>query len=175
MDPTAPVSRQASVTMRCDPWGPVITRLVFCLVCGGLGIDNAMMFKPWAPGPDWLDAILAVVLIGIGIWSVIAWLSSWLTIDRVNNRLLLKRFTFWDINEGQPRVIPLDAIAAVVLKPQRRVQLLKPNRIELRLSDGERVVVSTIASLMGGMAVQAQEIADAIDCAYEEQDAPDKK
>ncbi len=163
------------VTMRCDPWGPVITRRVFCLVCGGFGIDNAMTFRPWAPGPDWLDAILGVGLIVVGIWSVIAWLSSWLTIDRANDRLLLKRFTFWDINEGQPRVIPLKAIAAVVLTRQRRAQLLRPKRIELRLTDGEKVPVSTISSLMSGMAVQGQQIADAIDCTYEEQDEPDKR
>lgn len=175
MDSIAPVSSDSVVTMRCDPRGPVITRLVFCVVCGGLGIDNAMTSRPWAPGPDWLDAVLGVVLFGAGICSVIAWLSSWLAIDRANDRLLLKRFTFWDINEGQPRVIPLKAIAAVVLTPQRRAQLLRPKRIELRLTDGEKVPVSTISSLMAGMAVQGQEIANAIDCAYEEQEEPNKK
>jgi hypothetical protein len=175
MDSVAPVANQTSVTLRCDPWGPVITRLVFCLVCGALGIDNAMTFRPWAPGPDWLDALLAVVLIGIGVWGVIGRLSSWLMIDRANNRLLLKRFTVWDISEGQPRVIPLDAIAAVVLTPQRRPQLLKPKRLELRLTDGEKLPVSTICSLMGGMAIQGQQIADAIDCPYEEQEEPNKK
>lgn len=175
MDSIAPVSSQASVTMRCDPWGPVITRLVFCLVCGGFGIDNAMAFRPWAPGNEWLDGLLGVGLIGAGIWGVVCWLASWLTIDRANNRLLLKRFTLWDIDEGQPRVIPLDAIDAVVLTPQRRPQLLHPNRIELRLTDGEKVPVSTIASLLGGMAIQGQRIAEAINCRYEEQEAPDKK
>jgi hypothetical protein len=75
--------------MRCDPWGPVIARLVFCAFFGWLGLVNATAFKPWAPGTDWGDGLLGVGLIGAGIWGVIGWLSSWLTIDRANDRLLL--------------------------------------------------------------------------------------
>ena len=175
MDSIAPVASQASVTMRCDPWGPVIARLVFGLFFGGLGIDNAMTFRPWAQGNEWLDGLLGVGLIGAGILGVVGWLSSWLTIDRVNKRLVLKRFSFWDVGEEQPRVIPLEVIDAVVLTPQRRPQLLLPNRIELRLTDGEKVPVSTICSMLRGMTIQGQRLAAAIDCRYEEQEEPDKK
>jgi len=175
MDSIAPVASQTSVTLRCDPWGPVMARLVFCVVCGWIGFVNATTFRPWAPGTDWTDLILGIGLFGAGLWGVIGWLASWLTVDRVEKRLMLKRFTFWNAGDEQPRVIPLEAIDAVVLTPQRRAQLLRPNRIELRLTDGEKVPVSTICSLMWGMAIQGRRIADAINCRYEEQEEPDPK
>jgi len=175
MDSVAPVSSQTSVTMRCDPWGPVITRLVFCSVCGWLLFDNATSFKPWAPGTDWAGALFGLAVIGVGIWGVIGWLASSLTVDRASNRLLLNRFSLWAREDEQPRLIPLDEIDAVVLTPQRRAQLLLPNRIELRLKDGEKVPVSTICSLMWGMAIQGKRLAEAINCRYEEQEEPDKK
>jgi hypothetical protein len=87
---------------------------------------------------------------------------------------LLDRFSLWR-QTSDPRVIALEAIDAVVLTPQRRAQLLLPNRIELRLKDGEKVPVSTICSLMSGMAIQGKRLAEAIDCRYEEQEAPDNK
>jgi hypothetical protein len=175
MDSVAPVSSQSTITMRCDPWGPVLTRLVFCSVCGWLLLGDATMFKPWAPGTDWGGLLFSLALIGAGIWGVVGWLASSLTVERSNRRLLLNRFSFWSSSDGQPRVIPLEAIDAVVLTPQRRVQLILPNRIELRLTDGTKVPVSTICSLMWGMAIQGKRLAEAISCRYEEQEEPDKK
>jgi len=175
MDSVAPVSNQTSVTMRCDPWGPVITRLVFCSVCGWLLFDNATSFKPWAPGTDWAGALFGLAVIGAGLWGVVGWLASSLMVDRASNRLLLNRFSLWTRDDEHPRPIPLDEIDAVVLTPQRRAQLLLPNRIELRLKDDEKVPVSTICSLMWGMAIQGKRLAEAINCRYEEQEEPDKK
>jgi hypothetical protein len=175
MDSITPVSSQASITMRCDPWGPVIARLVFCSVCGWLLFDNAVAFKAWAPGTDWGGALFGLGVIGAGIWGVIGWLASSLTVDRADSRLRLNRFSLWTRDDEQPRVIPLEAIDAVVLTPQRRAQLLLPNRIELRLKDGEKVPVSTICSQMWGMAIQGKRLAEAINCSYEEQEEPDKK
>jgi hypothetical protein len=53
--------------------------------------------------------------------------------------------------------------------------LILPNRIELRLTEGEKVPVSTICSLMWGMAIQGKRLAEAIGCRYEEQEEPNKK
>jgi len=175
MDSVAPVSNQTSVTMRCDPWGPVIARLVFCSICGWLLFDNATSFKPWAPGTDWAGALFGLAVIGAGLWGVVGWLASSLMVDRASNRLLLNRFSLWTRDDEHPRPIPLDEIDAVVLTPQRRAQLLLPNRIELRLKDDEKVPVSTICSLMWGMAIQGKRLAEAINCRYEEQEEPDKK
>ncbi len=174
MDSAAPVSSRSIVTLRCDPWGPVLARLVFCSICGWLLFDNATTFKPWAPGTDWGGALFGLGVIGAGLWGVLGWLASSLMIDRPAQRLLLDRFSLWR-QTPDPRVIPLDAIDAVVLTPQRRAELLLPNRIELRLKDGEKVPVSTICSLMSGMAIQGKRLADAIDCRYEKQETPDQK
>jgi hypothetical protein len=175
MDSVAPVSSQSFVTMRCDPWGPVVVRLVFCSICGWILFDNATTFKPWASGNDWAGALFGLGVIGAGLWGVIGWLSSSLTVDHMSRRLLLDRFSLRKRDDEGPRIIPLDAIDAVVLTPQRRAQLLLPNRIELRLKAGEKVPVSTICSMMWGMAVQGKRLADAIDRRYEEQEEPDKK
>jgi len=175
MDSVAPVSNQTSVTMRCDPWGPVLARLIFCSICGAILFDNAISFKPWAPGTDWAGALFGLAVIGAGLWGVVGWLASSLTVDRASNRLLLNRFSLWAREGELPRLIPLDEIDAVVLTPQRRAQLLLPNRIELRLKDDEKVPVSTICSLMWGMAIQGKRLAEAINCRYEEQEEPDKK
>ena len=175
MDSVAPVSSQTSVTMRCDPWGPVLARLIFCSICGAILFDNAISFKPWAPGTDWAGALFGLAVIGAGLWGVVGWLASSLTVDRASNRLLLNRFSLWAREGELPRLIPLDEIDAVVLTPQRRAQLLLPNRIELRLKDDEKVPVSTICSLMWGMAIQGKRLAEAINCRYEEQEEPDKK
>ena len=175
MESVTSVARQSSVTMRCDPWGPVIARLVFCSVCGWILFNNATAFRPWAPDPNWIGALFGLGVIGAGIWGVVGWLASSLTVERSNRRLLLDRFNFWSTGQEEPRVIPLDTIDAVVLTPQRRAQLLLPNRIELRLKDGEKVPVSTICSMMWGMAIQGKRLAAAIGCRYEEQEEPDKK
>ena len=151
-----------------------MARFVFCSICGWILFDNATTFKPWAFGTDWAGALFGLGVIGAGLWGVLGWLASSLTIDRPAQRLLLDRFSLWR-QTADPRVIALEAIDAVVLTPQRRAQLLLPNRIELRLKDGEKVPVSTICSLMGGMAIQGKRLADAIDCRYEEQEAPDQK
>ncbi len=152
MESVAPVSGQSCVTMRCDPWRPVLARLVFCTVCGGLLLDNATMFKPWAPGTDWAGLLFALAVIGAGLWGVVGWLASSLAIDRAAGRLILNRFSLW-AQSTEPRVIPIEVIEAVVLTPQRRAQLILPNRIELRLKGGEKVPVSTICSNMWGMAI----------------------
>ena len=62
---------------------------------------------------------------------MIGWVASSLTVDHAARRLLLDRFSFWTQDNEQPLVIPLDTIDAVVLTPQRRAQLLLPNRVEL--------------------------------------------
>jgi hypothetical protein len=103
------------------------------------------------------------------------WLGSSLTVDRAASRLLLHRVSAWKLDGEGPRIISLDRIDAVVLTPQRRMQLLLPNRIELRLTDGEKVPVSTVVSQMKGVAIQGKRIAEAIDCPYEEQEKPDKR
>jgi hypothetical protein len=175
MDSIAPVSNQSSVTMRCDPWGPVLARLVFCSICGWIIFDNATTFEPWAPGTDWAGAVFGLGVIGAGLWGVIGWLTSSLTVDHAARRLRLDRFSLWARDEERPQVIPLDTIDAVVLTPQRRAQLLLPNRIELRLRNGEKVPVSTICSSMWGMAIQGKRLAEALGCRYEEQEEPDKK
>jgi hypothetical protein len=175
MESIAPASGELSVTMRCDPWGPVLARLVFCSICGWLLFDNATTFKPWAPGTDWGGALFGLGVIGGGLWGVIGWAASSLTIDQEAGRLLLDRFSLWTQDSERPFVIPLDAIDAVVLTPQRRAQLLLPNRIELRLKDGKKVPVSTICSMMWGMAIQGRRLAETIHCRYEEQEEPDKK
>ena len=117
--------------MRCDPGGPVLARLVFCSICGWLLFDNAITFKPWAPGTDWAGALFGLGVIGAGLWGMIGWVASSLTVDHAARRLLLDRFSFWTRDNEQPLVIPLDTIDAVVLTPQRRAQLLLPNRVEL--------------------------------------------
>jgi hypothetical protein len=160
--------------MRCDPWGPVLARLVFCSICGWLLFDSATTFKPWAPNTDWAGALFGLGVIGAGLWGVVGWIASSLTIDYAARRLVLDRFSLWR-ETTDPRIIALDAIDAVVLTPQRRAQLLLPNRIELRLKGGEKVPVSTICSLMWGMAIQGKRLAEAINCRYEEQEEPDKK
>jgi hypothetical protein len=175
MDSSAPVSRQSLVTMRCDPWGPVVARLAFCSICGWIIFDNATTFKPWAPGTDWAGALFGLGVIGAGLWGMIGWVASSLTIDYAARRLRLDRFSLWKQDDARPLVVPLDEIDAVVLTPQRRAQLLLPNRIELRLGDGKKVPVSTICSLMWGMAIQGKRLAKALDCRYEEQEKPDKK
>jgi hypothetical protein len=175
MDSVAPASRQTFVRMRCDPWGPVLARLVFCSICGWFLFDNATTFKPWAPNTDWAGALFGLGVMGAGLWGAVGWLASSLTIDRAARQLALSRFSLWTRDGESPRIIPLEAIDAVVLTPQRRAQLLLPNRIELRLKDGEKVPISTICSLMWGMAIQGKRLAEAINCRYEEQEEPDKK
>jgi len=174
MESSAPVSGQSYITMRCDPWGPVLTRLVFCMVCGGLLLHLASEFRPWAPGTDWGQLLLGLGTIGAGLWGVLGWLASSLSVDRAAGRLSLDRFSLW-AQSTEPRIIPLEVIEAVVLTPQRRAQLILPNRIELRLQGGEKVPVSTICSNMWGMAIQAKRLAEAIGCRYEEQENPDPK
>ncbi|HEX4195523.1 MAG TPA: hypothetical protein VHY80_20610 [Stellaceae bacterium] len=167
MDPTASASRQASVTLRCDPWGPVIARFAFCAITGAVLSYTS---------DDIVEGLVGLAIIGIGFWWVFVWLMSSLTVDRANNRVLLDRVTARFSGRESSRVIPRDAIDAVVLTPQLRYgPLLLPNRIELRLKNGEKLPVSNICSMMGGMALQGQQLADAIDCGYEEQERPDKK
>lgn len=121
-------------------------------------------------------ALVGLGMIGVGAGWVIAWLASSLTVDPANNQVLLNRFSARFSGAGSPRAIPRDAVDAVVLTPQLRYgPLLLPKRIELRIRNGEKIPVSNISSMMGGMTVQGQQIADAINCAYEEQAAPDKK
>ncbi len=175
MPSIAPVSSQSSVTMRCDPWGPVLACFVFCSICGWFLFNNATTFKPWAPGTDWTGALFGLGVIGAGLWGAIGWTASSLTVDHAARRLLLDRFSLWKQNDERPLVISVDMIDAVVLTPQRRAQLLLPDRIELRLRDGKKVPVSTICSLMWGMAIQGKRLAEALGCRYEEQEEPDKK
>ena len=151
----------------------MLTRLVFCVACGWFWWDEGTTFKPWSPGPNRYDIVFGLALIAIGLWGVLGWLMSSLTINRAASRLLLKRFSPW--MPSGARAIRIDDIAAVVLTPQSRPWLILPNRIELRLSDGEKVAVSTISSSLWGMAIQGKRIAAAIGCPYEEQDEPDKK
>ena len=122
-----------------------------------------------------MDLASTNFLVTVIIGGVVGWLASSLMVDRASNRLLLNRFSLWTRDDEHPRPIPLDEIDAVVLTPQRRAQLLLPNRIELRLKDDEKVPVSTICSLMWGMAIQGKRLAEAINCRYEEQEEPDKK
>jgi hypothetical protein len=167
MDPTASASSQASVTMRCDPWVPVIARFAFCTIAGLVLVETS---------DDVVAALVGLGMVAIGIGWVIAWLASSLTIDPASNQVLLHRFNARFAGVEASRAIPRDAIDAVVLTPQLRYgPLLLPNRIELRLKNGEKIPVSNICSMMGSMAVQGQQIADAIDCGYEEQAAPDKR
>jgi hypothetical protein len=126
-------------------------------------------------GTDWAGALFGLGVIGAGLWGMIGWVASSLMVDHAARRLLLDRFSFWTQDNERPLVIPLDTIDAVVLTPQRRAQLLLPNRIELKLRDGKKVPVSTICSLMWGMAIQGKRLAEALGCRYEEQEEPDKK
>ena len=102
-------------------------------------------------------------------------MASSLTVDHAARRLLLDRFSLWTQDIEQPLVIPLDTIDAVVLTPQRRAQLLLPNRVELRSSETARRSRLHHCSLMRGMAIQGKRLAEALGCRYEEQEEPDKK
>jgi hypothetical protein len=167
MDPTASASRRSSITLRCDPWVPVVARFAFCVIAGvGLIAYN----------DDIVVALVGFAMIVIGLWWMIAWLASSLTVDSADNQVMVNRLTSRFTGTGSSRVVPRDAIDAVVLARQLRYgSLLLPSRIELRLKNGEKIPVSNISSLMGGMAEHGQLLADTVNCGYEEQEAPDRR
>jgi hypothetical protein len=167
MDPTASAASRSSIKLRCDPWMPVIARVAFCVIAGVVLIEN---------NNDVVVALVGVGMIAIGLWWAIAWLASSLTVDSADKLVQLNRLTAQFTGRASSRVFPRDAIDAIVLTPQLRYgQLLLPKRIELRLKNGEKIPVSNICSLMGAMAEHGQQLADAINCGYEEQESPDKR
>ena len=155
------------MTLRCDPFLAILIRLGwtwgFGLAFWHLGTE----FRPWAPGPDYWQILGALVLFGWGLWHLLAWGCSSITIDQQERLLRLDRLS---LNAGPPRLIGLGEVAAVVLVPQSGPgrYALPPPRIELRLRSGEMVVVGTIATIFL-LEDHAQRLALAIGCGVEDQ------
>ncbi len=159
-------------TMRCDPWYLLLFRLAFCFGLGPVALHQATAWTPWHHHTDGWGMVVGIGLLLVGLWHVIAYFGSRIRVDQAAGRLFLRRLSLWQAGEPEELSFALADIAAVVLMPQRRGQVIPPILIELRLAGGERVKVGTIASAFGGLDRHAERLAALIGCPVQRPNDP---
>jgi hypothetical protein len=158
------MSEATPIVLRCDPWVPVVLRIVGMSVFGPFLVYLVVTSNSWHLTNVLMLAFGLLVTV-VAVLTGIHFFGSSLVIDRAADRV-----TLTPVSGLRPtrrlRVLALSSIAAVTLVAEEQSgEFVTPLRVELRLLAGENVVISTAAFFMLGMVGHARKLAAAIGCA----------
>ncbi len=134
------------LTRRCDPTLLALGRVAGYAAFGGFAIELGLDSARWSGAPLGRLMVGGALMIGYGIWGLVNFLFSSISLDPETNQVSLRRspllFTQRDWAGDRAAI---DAIA-IVRRPRG---WLKPLRLELQLADGTLLPLGTFSSTLG--------------------------